>query len=56
MLKTIPQLAGVLSATVIDDNEDINNSGRNDEKSAKSDFIKPIRRAKEPSFLTPNAR
>ena len=56
MLKTSPQPAGALPATTVDDSEVIGSSGRNKGKSAKSDFTKPMRRAEEPSFLTPDAR
>ena len=56
MLKMSPQLAGALPATSIDDSEVFGSSGGNKRKSVKSDFIKPVRRAEEPSFLTPDAR
>ena len=56
MLKTNPQLADALPATAVDDNEVIRSSSRNERKSAKSDFIKPVHRVEEPSFLTPDAR
>ena len=56
MLKTSPQPAGALSATTVDDNEVVGSNGRNEGKSAKSDFTKPVRRVEEPSFLTPDAR
>ena len=54
MLKTNPQPNDALPATGID--EVVRNSSRNDRKSAKSDFLKPVRKVEEPSFLTPNAR
>ena len=56
MLKTSPQPAGALPATTVDNSEVVGSSGRNEGKSAKSDFTKPVRRAEEPSFLTPDAR
>ena len=56
MLKTSPQPAGALLATAVDDSEVVRNSGKNEGKSAKSDFIKPVRRAEKPSFLTSDAR
>ena len=55
-LKTSPQSAGALLATAVDNSEVVGSSGRNEKKSAKSDFTKPMRRAKEPSFLTLDAR
>ena len=56
MLKTSPQPADTLPATGVDDSKVIRSSGGNDRKWAKSDFIKPVRRPGEPSFLTPDAR
>ena len=56
MLKTIPQSAGTLLATSVDNSKIVGSSGKNDRKSAKSDIIKPMYRAEESSFLTPNAR
>ena len=56
ILKTSPLLVDTLPAIGIDDSEVVENSGRNEGKSAKSDFIKPIRGGEEPSFLTPNTR
>ena len=56
MLKTSPQPAGALPATTVDDSEVIGSSGENEGKSAKSDFTKPVRRAEEPSFFTPDTR
>ena len=56
MLKTSPQSAGTLPATAVDNSEVIGSSGGNEGKSAKSDFIKPVRRAEKPSFLTLDAR
>ena len=56
MLKTSPQPAGALLATVVDDSEVVGSSGGNEGKLAKSDFTKPVRRVEEPSFLTPDAR
>ena len=56
MLITSSQQVCALPAIGIDDSEVVGSSGRNDEKSAKSDFTKPVHRAEEPSFLTPNAR
>ena len=44
---------GVLPATSVGNSEIV---GRNDEKSAKSDFIKPVHGVEKPSFLTFNAR
>ena len=56
ILKTSPQPADALPATGVDDSEVIRSSGRNEEKLAKSDFTKPVRRVEEPSFLTSDAR
>ena len=56
MLKTSLQLAGALSATSIDNSNIIDNSIKNNKKSAKSNFTKPVHRAEEPSFLTSDAR
>ena len=56
MLKTSFQLVGILPATGVDDSEVIGNSGGNNEKPAKSGFIKPMRKAEKPSFLTSNTR
>ena len=56
MLKTSPQPAVALAATAVDDSEVVGSSGRNEGKSAKSDFTKPMRGAEELSFLTPDAR
>ena len=56
MLKTSPKLAGALPATAVDDSEVVESSVRNEGKSAKSDFTKPVYRAEEPSFPTRNAR
>ena len=56
MLKTNPQPASDLRATNINNSEVIESSGKNERKSAKFDFTKPVRREKEPSFLTPDTR
>ena len=56
MLKISPQLTSTLLATDVDNSKVIGNSDKNKRKLAKSDFIKLVRRAKEPSFVTPNAR
>ena len=56
MLKTSHQPAGVLPATSIDDSEVVKSSGRNEKKSAKSDFTKPIHGTEEHSFLTLDTR
>ena len=56
MLKTSSQQAGALLATGVNNSKVIGSSGRNNEKSAKSDFIKPVRKAEESSFLTFNTR
>ena len=56
MLKTSPQPTGALPATTVDNSEVIRSNGKNEEKSAKSDFTKPVHGAEEPSFLTPDAR
>ena len=55
-MKTSPQPAVALPATAVDDSEVVGSSRENEGKSAKSDFIKPVRGAEEPSFLTPEAR
>ena len=51
-----PQSSGALLATSVDDSEVVRSSDRNDEKLAESNFIKPVRRAEQPIFLTPNVR
>ena len=56
ILKTSPQLAGTLLATGITDSDIVGSNGGKHRKSAKSDFIKPVHGAEEPSFLTSNAR
>ena len=56
ILKTNSHLPVALPATGINDSEVIGSSVRNDEKSTKSDFTKPMRRVEESSFLTLNAR
>ena len=56
MLKTSSQPASTLPTTNIDNSKVIGSSARNGRKSVKSDFTKPMRRAEEPSFLTPKAR
>ena len=56
MLKTSPQPADALPATAVDNSKIDGTSVGNERKSTKSDFTKPMRRAEEPSFLTPNAR
>ena len=56
MLKTSPQLASALTTTTIDDSKVVGSSGGNERKLAKSDFIKPVRGAEEPSFLTLDTR
>ena len=55
MLKTSLQPAGTLLATAVNDSKVVGRSGGNEEKSAKSDFIKPVRRVEESIFLTPDA-
>ena len=47
---------GALPATGVDDSKVVRSSDRNNRKSAKSDFIKFIRRAEEPSFLISDIR
>ena len=56
MLKTSPQPAGALPGTGVDNSKVVKSSGRNDGKSAKSDFTNPVCGAEKPSFLTSNAR
>ena len=56
ILKMSPQLAGVFLATGADDSKVVRSSGRNKRNLAKSDFTKPVYRAKKPSFLTSDAR
>ena len=56
MLKTSSQPAGTLSVTGVNDSKVIRSSDRNDGKSAKSDFTKPVRKVEEPSFLTLDVR
>ena len=56
MFKTSPLLVSAILANGIDNSKVVGSSGGNDKKSAKSDFTKPVRRAEESSFLTPNTR
>ena len=56
MLKMSPQPVSALPATAVDNNEVIGSSGRNEGKSAISDFTKPVYGVQEPSFLTPDTR
>ena len=56
ILKTSSQPAGALPATTVDDSKVVRSSGRNDGKSAKSDFSKLVRKAEESSFLTSDTR
>ena len=56
ILKTSHKLAGTLPATDIDDSKIVSSSGRNNGKLAKSDFIKPVHKVEEFSFLTFDAR
>ena len=56
MLKTSPQPTGTLPATGIDNSEVVGSSGRNNEKSAKFDFTKSVRKVEKPSFLSLNTR
>ena len=56
MLRTSLLLAVALPAPGVDNNKVVSSSDRNNIKSAKSNFIKPVHRAKESSFLTSNAR
>ena len=56
MLKISSQPAGILPATGFDNSKIVSSSSRNNRKLAKSDFIKPVRKAEEPSFLAPDIR
>ena len=56
MLKISLWPACILPATGIDNSEVVGSSGTNSGKLAKSDFIKPVCRAEEFSFLALNAR
>ena len=56
MLKTSLLLTGILPTTGIDDSKVVRSRGRNDKKSAKSDFSKPLHKVEEPSFLTLDTR
>ena len=56
ILKTSSQPCDTLPVTGIDNSKVVGNSGGNDKKSAKFDFTKPVHRAEEPSFLTPNTK
>ena len=56
MLKMSPKLANTLSVTGVNNNKVVGSSNKNNRKLAKSDFIKPMCRVEESSFLTPNAR
>ena len=56
MLKTSLWLADVLPAIGINNSKVIRSGGRNNRKSAKSDFSKPMYRVEEPNFLTYNTK
>ena len=56
MLKASPQSVGALSATNIDNSKVIGSSSRNNKKSAKYNFTKPMHRVEESSFLILDAR
>ena len=56
MLKTSPQLAGILLATNINNGKFISSSGINKKKLAKSDLTKHVCKAKKLSFLIPNIK
>ena len=56
MLKISFQPGGALPATNVDNSEVIGSSSGNNRKLAKSNFLKPVRKAEEPSFLTLDAR
>ena len=56
MLKMSLQPVDALLATTVDNSKVIRSSGGSEEKSVKSDFTKPMRRAEKPSFLTSDAR
>ena len=56
MLKISYKSAWALLATSINNSKFVNNSNRNNRKSAKSDFIELVYKAKEPNFLTPGTR
>ena len=56
ILKISPQPAGAIPATGVDDSEVVGINDGNNKKLAKSDFIKPVRKAEESSFVTFNAR
>ena len=55
ILKMSAQPANALPATGINNSKVVESSGRNDRKSAKSDFTKSVRGVKEPSFLSLNS-
>ena len=50
------KLVDTLSATGVDNSKIVDSSGGKNRKLDNSDFTKPMRRAEEPSFLTPNTR
>lgn len=50
------QLTGALPSIGVNTRKIYSNSGKNDEKFAKSDFIKPMQKLEELSFITPNAK
>ena len=56
MLKTSPEPVAALTSTSIDDSKVVSSSGKNNRKSAKSDFTKPVRRIEKPSFQTSNTK
>ena len=56
MLKASLKPVGALPATEIDNSNFVGSSSKNDRKSAKSNFSKPMHKVKKSSFLTPNTR
>ena len=56
MLKVNLQPASTLPVTGVNNSIIVGSSSRNNKKSAKSDFTKPVRRVEEPCFLTLDVR
>ena len=51
-----PQPTGALPDTGVDNNEIVSSNGRNNEKSPKSDFTKPMHKAEKSNFLSLDAK
>ena len=54
MLKISPQTSSLLLSTIVNNNKMVGSSSENNQKLAKSDFIKTMHRVEKSSFLTSN--